>query len=112
MSTALLKPNPSLAPVTPPRRVRRAVEKCATAWTDAYAQALEHSLPEAKALRMAAVAYKLQIPKMISFSSTKAAFACVAHGISLEVFEGNQAAQLLYAAQVAANLFNPKGAKK
>jgi hypothetical protein len=93
-------------------RARRAIEHCVAAWSNAYSQAVENNLPEDKALRMAAVAYKLQIPKMDTFASTKYAFACVTHGIALEVFEGNQASQLLYAAQVATTLYNRKGAKK
>jgi hypothetical protein len=92
--------------------VAHAVEQCRSAWSSAYAQAIENNLPEEKALRMAAVAYKLQIPKMDSLSSTKSAFACVTSGISLEVFQGNDASQLLYAAQVATSLYKQKGAKK
>lgn len=92
--------------------VARAVEQCQAAWASAYAQAVENNLPEENALRMAAVAYKLQIPKLDSLSSTKSAFACVTHGISLEVFQGNDASQLLYAAQVATSLYKEKGAKK
>ena len=126
LAPALDAPGP-LAPAQPParppkfvpppplhraRRVRRAVEQCQQAWSDAYRQAIENHLPQDQALRMAAVAYKLQIPKMDTFASTKCAFACITHGISLEVFEGNHASQLLYAVQVATNLFNPKGAKK
>jgi hypothetical protein len=92
--------------------IARAVEQCQSAWSATYAQAVENNLPEEKALRMAAVAYKLQIPKMDRLSSTKSAFACITHGISLEVFQGNDASQLLYAAQVASTLYKEKGAKK
>src|SRR6185437_16840300 len=103
-------PEPAFPDFTPqPSRVARAVEQCQDAWSAAYAHAIEHNLPEEKALRMAAVAYKLQIPKMDRLSSTKSAFACITHGISLEVFQGNDASQLLYAAQVATNLYREKG---
>lgn len=112
MSTALIQPLHQLAPANRPRRIMRAVEMCTSAWSGAYQQALENNFPEDKALRMAAIAYKLQIPKMISFASTKAAFACISHGIALEVFEGAQASQLLYAAQVASTLYNRKEGKK
>ena len=111
MSTALVAPVQSIVPGNRPRRIRRAVEACVAAWTDAYQQAIDNHFPQDKALRTAAVAYKLQIPKMVSFASTKAAFACITHGISLEVFAGHEASQLLYAAQVASTLYNPKGAR-
>ena len=126
LAPALDAPGP-LAPAQPParppkfvpppplhraRRVRRAVEQCQQAWSDAYRQAIENHLPQDQALRMAAVAYKLQIPKMDGFLSIKSAFACITHGIALEVFEGNQGSQLLYAAQVAASIYYRKGGKK
>ena len=105
-------------PIPPPNprgrigRPGRAVELCVAAWSQAYSQAIENHYPEDRALRMAAVAYKLQIPKITCFASIKTAFACITHGISLEVFEGNQGSQLLYAAQVASLIYNQKGAKK
>ena len=92
--------------------VARDIDHCVAAWSGAYQQALEYQFPEDKALRMAAVAYKLKIPKMVNVSSVKSAFACIAHGISLEVFDGNQASQLLYSVQVATRLYSQKGAKK
>lgn len=116
MSTALTPPDPApgheLSSRDRTTRAARTVEQCASAWSEAYGQALENHLPETQALRMAAVAYKLQIPKMDSFASTKCALACIAHGIALEVFSGAEASQLLYAAQVAASIFNRKGARK
>ncbi len=100
------------APETDPAGRCSAVDQCTSAWSAAYAKAIENGVPQNNALRMAAVAYKLQIPKMENLASTKSAFACIAHGISLEVFDGPQASQLLYAAQVASTLYNHKGAKK
>jgi hypothetical protein len=112
-SSALTHPTQPLAsPRDRTSRATRAVEQCQTAWSDAYAKARENGLPEAKALRMAAVAYKLQIPKIDNLAATKCAFACITHGISLEVFSGAEGSQLLYAAQVASTLYNRKGAKK
>ena len=94
------------------KRATFAVEQCVAAWSAAYSQAIENHFPEDRALRMAAVAYKLQIPNMTCFASAKSAFACATHGILLEVFEGNQGSQLLYAAQVAYTIYGQKGAKK
>lgn len=93
-------------------RAARAAAQCESAWSNAYDEALKNDLSKREALRMAAVAYKLQIPKMDTLASTKCAFACIAQGIALEVFEGAEGSQLLYAAQVASTLHTRKGAKK
>ena len=104
------------AQATPPRdrtsRVDKALTACKDAWTNAYAQAQEKGLPAPKALRMAQVAYKLAMPKMDSLPSIRAAIACTAQGIQLEVFDGRDGSQLLYAAQVAMSVLKQKGAKK
>jgi len=61
---------------------------------------------------MAAVAYKLAMPRMESLSAIRAAIACIAQGIALEVFDGRDGSQLLYAAQVAMSTLKAKGGKK
>jgi hypothetical protein len=60
---------------------------------------------------MAAVAYKLAMPKMDSLPTIRAAIACIAQGITLEVFDGRDGSQLLYAAQVALSVLKQKGGK-
>jgi hypothetical protein len=54
-----------------------------------------------KAVRAAAVAYKQALPKMDTLPAIRAAITAIAQGIALEVFDGREASQLLYAAQVA-----------
>ena len=61
---------------------------------------------------MASVAYKLAMPRMDSLSAIRAAIACIAQGINLEVFDGRDGSQLLYAAQVAMSTLRAKGTKK
>jgi hypothetical protein len=61
---------------------------------------------------MATVAYKLAIPTMDSLPAIRAAIACIAQGINLEVFNGRDASQLLYSAQVALSVLKQKGGKK
>jgi hypothetical protein len=85
---------------------------CRAAWSDAYAEANGKGLPTAKALRMAQVAYKLAMPKLDSLPSIRATIAAIAQGIQLEVFDGRDGSQLLYAAQVALSVLKVKGAKK
>ena len=100
----------------PPRdrtsRTDKALTTCRHAWEDAYAQANLKGLTAAKALRMAQVAYKLAMPKMDSLPTIRAAIACIAQGITLEVFDGRDGSQLLYAAQVALSVQHAKGAKR
>jgi hypothetical protein len=100
----------------PPRdrtsRSTRAANHCKDAWTHAYETAKAQGLPAAKALRMATVAYKLAMPQMDSLPAIRAAISCIAQGINLEVFDGRDGSQLLYAAQVALSVLHPKAAKK
>lgn len=105
-----------LEATAPPRdrtsRTTKALELCRAEWTRAYELAQEKGQPAAKALRMAQVAYKLAMPKMESLPSIRAYIATIAQGIQLEVFDGRDGSQLLYAAQVALATHKQKGAKK
>jgi hypothetical protein len=91
--------------------IERALQHCKDAWEHAYDIGIEKGLSKAEALRMAQVAYKLALPKMDSRAAIKAAIAAVAQGIALEVFNGRDGSQLLYAAQVALTLHTKKGGK-
>jgi len=93
-------------------RTDRALEHCKSEWSHAYQLAQTKGLTATKALRMASVAYKLAMPKMDSLPAIKAAIACIAQGIQLEVFDGRDGSQLLYAAQVALSVHKPKVRKK
>jgi predicted lipoprotein with Yx(FWY)xxD motif len=99
----------------PPRdrtsRTDKALTHCKGEWTRAHALAQQKGLTATKALRMASVAYKLAMPKMDSLPTIRASIACIAQGITLEVFDGRDGSQLLYAAQVALSVLRQKGAK-
>jgi hypothetical protein len=99
----------------PPRdrtsRTDRALSACKDAWTQAYELAQSKGLPASKALRMATVAYKLAMPHLDSLPAIRAAISCIAQGINLEVFDGRDGSQLLYAAQVALSVLKKKGGK-
>ena len=90
----------------------QALDNCKSEWTRAYEIAVSKGLPATKAIRMASVAYKLAMPKMDSLPAIRATISCIAQGITLEVFDGRDGSQLLYAAQVALSVSNVKGAKK
>jgi hypothetical protein len=90
----------------------RALEHCTAEWMRAHDLALEHGKTKAEAVRMAQVAYKLALPTMINKAAIRAAIACIAHGVALEVFSGRDGSQLLYAAQVALSLYTGKERKK
>lgn len=103
------------AGTNPPRdrtsRIDKALLHCKAEWTRAFELAQGKGLTTAKALRMASVAYKLAMPKMDTLPAIRAAIACTAQGIALEVFDGKDGSQLLYAAQVALSTLKPKGKK-
>jgi hypothetical protein len=100
----------------PPRdrssRIDKALSHCKDEWSRAYGLAQEKGLQAPKALRMASVAYKLAMPKMDSLPTIRASIACIAQGITLEVFDGRDGSQLLYAAQVALSVLKQKGPRK
>ncbi len=54
--------------------------------------------------RRAQVAFKLYMPAMCDRPSIQAYIACVAQGIQVKAFTGNEGSQLLYAAQIALSL--------
>lgn len=93
-------------------RTARALARCRSEWESAYEAASAKGLPAQRALRMAAVAYKLAMPEMDSLASIKANISCVAQGITMEVFDGRDGSQLLYAAQVAMSVVKTKEARK
>jgi hypothetical protein len=49
---------------------------------------------------------------MDSLPTIRAYISAIAQGIQLEVFDGRDGSQLLYAAQVALSVLKQKGAKK
>lgn len=103
------------AAAAPPRdrtsRADKALAHCKDEWTRAYQLAKAKGLPAPKALRMASVAYKLAMPNMNDLPAIRASISCIAQGVTLEVFDGRDASQLLYAAQVALSLHAKKGVK-
>jgi hypothetical protein len=92
--------------------IDEAMAHCKAEWTRAFALAQKKGLQATKAQRMAAVAYKIAMPRMTNLTSIKAAVACVAQGIQLEVFDGRDGSQMLYAAQVAISIHREKGKGK
>jgi hypothetical protein len=54
----------------------------------------------------ARTAYRVAMPAMDSYSGIHAYIACTAQGIQLDIFQGSEGSQLLYAAQVALSVLN------
>jgi hypothetical protein len=103
------------ASAEPPRdrtsRSEKAVELCRSEWQRAYDLGVSKGLPQQKTLRMACVAYKLAMPNLDTLPAIRAAISCIAQGIRLEVFDGRDGSQLLYAAQVALGLLKERKRK-
>jgi hypothetical protein len=119
MRLALIAHNQTIAidaSAAPPRdrtsRGQKAADHCKAEWSRAYELAQAKGLTANRALRMASVAYKLAMPQMDSLPAIRAAITCIAQGIRLEVFDGRDGSQLLYAAQVALSVLHQKGPKK
>ena len=62
--------------------------------------------------RAGALAYRLAMPSTETLADIRALIACVAQGINLQVFEGRESTQLLYAAQVALAASRPPRIEK
>lgn len=92
--------------------VESAMEQCSKAYSDCASMMLQNyklkpgELPtpaQAKQTKeMCAVAYRCALPTLKA-ANVQAYIACVAQGVSLDVFTGRQGSQLLYAAQVSAS---------
>ena len=90
----------------------KSINECKDRWSTAYTVAQNKGFTAQKALRMASVAYKLAMPRMDTKPGIRAAIACIAQGIQLEVFDGRDGSQLLYAAQVALSTLTERKRKK
>jgi hypothetical protein len=108
---ARLRLEANAAPIDRTPRIEKSLAHCKAEWQRAYDLAQAHGKPAARCVRIAAVAYKLAMPNMTTANAVKAAIACVAQGINLEVFDGREGSQLLYAAQVALTLHRKAGGK-
>jgi|GEM_PF-3518256 len=93
-------------------RIEKSMNECKDRWSTAYTVAQNKGLSAQKALCMASVAYKLAMPKMDTKPGIRTAIACIAQGIQLEVFDGRDGSQLLYAAQVALSTLTERKRKK
>lgn len=92
--------------------VEEAMQICTQAYGDVAAMMLKSygldagKLPspdQAKQMeKLAAIAYRCSLP-LLKPNQVQAYIACVAQGVSLDVFTGRQGSQLLYAAQVCAS---------
>lgn len=92
---------------TPAANIRRCMQQ--TAKAKDYAAANGYTQQERR--KLAIMAYKLAMPPMTDKPAIHSYIACVAYGIQVGVFNGRDASQLLYAAQVALSLLKePKEA--
>lgn len=100
------------ATVKPISSSAAAVKRCMDAYKQAYRAAASVGAEEYKKLESATDAYRLAMPCMESPRAIRAFIACVAHGISFEIWNRHEPTQLLYAAQVALAAHKSKPARK
>jgi hypothetical protein len=85
-------------PITP---YAAAVKHCMDAYKQALRGAATMGADEYTKCKAGADAYRLAMPCMESPRQIRAFIACVAHGITFEIWKPREPTQLLYAAQVA-----------
>ena len=78
-----------------------AVERCMDAYKKAYRACAAQGGDQYDRNDAGSNAYRLAMPCTDSIAEIRAFIACVAYGITMEVFKRNEPNQLLYAAQVA-----------
>ena len=77
------------------------VKRCLLAMAKAGAVADEGGEDEEYRRDLAVAAYKMYMPSLSDKLSIRANIACIAHGISIGIFNGQEGTKMLYAAQVA-----------
>ncbi len=89
-----------------------AVKRCMDAYKQAYRAAATVGADDEDKSKSGCNAYRLAMPCMESPRAIRAFIACVAHGITFEIWGLREPNQLLYAAQVALAAHKPRPAKK
>jgi len=88
------------------------LKRCIVAMAAAADHCDQESISGREKRKRCQIAFKLQMPPLDQRESIRAYIACVAHGITLRVFSGAEASQLLYAAQVALTLVRTEQKQK
>ena len=91
-----------------PSRTARAFTKCRAAYMAAYDAEIRKGKQTATAWYAGKIAYKISMPQLETLEDIRAFIACVAQGLTLDVFNGRDGSQMLYAAQVALSLAKVK----
>jgi hypothetical protein len=89
-----------------------ALERCLQAYQRKYRAAAGNGPGDIFTHRAASEAYRLAMPSTETLADIQALIACVTQGINLQVYEGRESTQLLYAAQVALAAQKPPKAEK
>lgn len=105
--------NPEIpAQPAPESPVAAAVNHCMAQYKGAYRAAATMGASEYGSHKAGREAYRLALPRTGSVTEIQGFIACIAHGITLEVFDRHEPTQLLYAAQVALASLKSKTGKK
>ena len=77
------------------------VARCTRAWMLFYCEAIMKGQSDDAARAKARQGYRLAMPPLTGSRNIRDFIACTTHGILLGALDGNEAAKLLYAAQIA-----------
>jgi hypothetical protein len=89
-----------------------ALQRCLQAYRRGYQAAKAKDDGDISSRRAGSTAYRLAMPSTETLGDIQALIACVTQGINLQVYEGRESTQLLYAAQVALAAQKPPKAEK
>ena len=104
--------NPETQAPTEPALPSAVVDRCVAAYKDARRDAAGQGASDYKQHEAGRIAYRLAMPRTNNLADIHAFIACVACGITLEIFDRHEPTQLLYAAQVALAAVKGKPKKK
>jgi hypothetical protein len=84
-----------------PTPANNAVAQCIEAYADAMEDAVERRLDRYDSAKQASRAFRQAMPPLSGHDNIRDFIACVAQAILMEAIPGDEAARLLYAAQIA-----------
>lgn len=91
---------------------RSAMERCRKAFIEQFRKCEAVGKSGVECMNEARMIYRLKMPAMDSLPEIRSYIACVAQGIQFQIFNGTEAGQLIYAAQVALSSAKKEAARR
>jgi hypothetical protein len=103
LAAAMARPEPLPKPpsTSVPAAANPAIAYCIQAYAEALQAALDDEQTPCRAENAGKAAYRSAMPPLSGSRNIRDFVACVAHAMAIDIMRGEEAARLLYAAQVA-----------